>query len=310
MCKLTIDKIDSFREIWTRKSALSIKPALGIGKILFHFFDRGSKEKIDCYMNVEDFTGKLLELIRTGELLRDIKAEKAKGEQYPKPVWNSPYGGDKNATPPISRSFTIAPGSGAEVVITAYAYPGQLGDDGKISPQKDASGKTVKPTFTIRVGMAYDELRTLRIVAESACMEYISRKYSIENIEEYEGTGNGNQDSPKPASNSSAAAKAPEPVEQEKQQDNSSVPETVKFKASFVVSNPIGEGTGASADYAYLNAVKKTDGDSVRLWIKKADMAKDSKRWDDFKSALAGGSLEATFDVEETKGKFRILAFG
>lgn len=305
MCKLSIEKIDTFREIWAGKPALSIKPAFGIGKILFHFFDRGSKEKIDCYMNVEDFVGKLLEPIRTGELIRDIRAEKTKGEQYPKAVWYSPYGGDKNATPPISRSFTIAPGAKAEVVITANAYPGEVSEDGKICPQKGA-----KPTSTIRVGMAYDELRTLRIVAESACMEYISRKYSIENIKEYEGTGSSNQDSPKPASNSSAAAKVPEPVKQEKQQDKSSVPETVRFKASFIVSNPIGEGTGASADYAYLNAVKKTDGDSVRLWIKKADMAKDGKRWDDFKSALAGGSLEATFDVEETKGKFRILAFG
>ena len=302
MCKLNIEEIDTFKEIWGGKSALSIKPAFGIGKVLFHFFNRDSKEKVDCYMNVEDFVGKLLEVIRTGELLRDIKGEKAKGEQYPKEVWKSPYGGDKNATPPISRSFTIAPGAKqsetgkTNIVFTAYAYPGEVTDDGKICPKKGS-----KPTSIIRVPADFNELRTLRIVAEGACMEYISRKYSINNIKEYHDDVQ-NQQMSKPQTTKQTPA-------QPQQQKESDVPRTAKFTAAYTVTAPINKGTGSCSDYYYLSATNRTNVESTRLWLKNVDMDRNRKRWTDFETALAGGTLEATFVVEEVKGKFRILDF-
>ena len=120
-----------------RGCMLKIKQCLSINKMELSFVSYGSDNKatanVNCYLDAVDF-GLLCESIRTRELQTAIAKEKARalaaGELYPKVIYTSPMGGRKTDKGAVSRYFTIAPGSKADVVFTGYAFNASVSSTG------------------------------------------------------------------------------------------------------------------------------------------------------------------------------------
>lgn len=162
------------------KAFVKIKQCLEIGKIQFSFVDKeNTKNHIDCYMEAEEFGAILMAAVRNGSLIKSIMSEKAKGDQYPKAVWHSPVGGNAtgNNGKPISRYFEIAPASSGEVLFTALAFPAEKNETGAFIKVKGA-----KALMTLRVPCTYNDLKILGYKWSFLEADYMSRKYSVENM--------------------------------------------------------------------------------------------------------------------------------
>ncbi|WP_026658236.1 hypothetical protein [Butyrivibrio sp. AC2005] len=163
-----------------KKTFVKIKQCLEIGKIQFSFVDKvNSKNHIDCYMEAEEFGAILMAGIRNGSLIKAIMTEKAKGDQYPKAVWQSPVGGNAtgNNGKPISRYFEISPASSGEVLFTAHTFPAEKNDTGAFIKVKGSS-----PILSLRVPCTYNDLKILGYKWSFLEADYMSRKYTVENM--------------------------------------------------------------------------------------------------------------------------------
>ena len=162
--------------------------SFGIGKVLFAFvkFDKITKKKIsdmDVYMDMEDAL-LLANDILSGKLAKEAENERAKGAQYPGPIWKSPMGGvteekakqrglrtDGKA---ISRMFTLRPGSRQPFVFTAEQKPGSTNAQGLIIPD---SG--VRPEVQIRVASSNEDLKKLALAIQSNINAYRAAQYAL-----------------------------------------------------------------------------------------------------------------------------------
>ncbi|MBO5620099.1 MAG: hypothetical protein J5959_00545 [Butyrivibrio sp.] len=163
------------------KAFVKIKQCLEIGKIQFSFVDKENpKDKfIDVYMLAEEFGAILMAGIKNGALIKAITTEKAKGEQYPKAVWQSPIGGNAtgNKGKPISRYFEISPSTSSEVLFTAHTFPAVKNDKGAFIKEKGS-----KPLLTLRVPCSFNDLKILAYKWSFLESDYMSKKYSLENM--------------------------------------------------------------------------------------------------------------------------------
>ena len=160
----TMNNRDYLYSIYGKSTFVKIKPALGIGKILFAFVDRETKASIDCYISLLDYE-ELLDSIKTRYFQRKIAEEKAKGEKYPKPVWESLLGGCTKNGKTIYRKFSISPGASQYAVFTAETGPA-VDSDGKCVPVKK-NEKNKDEFKIIRVGvMNYEEFRKMMLESE------------------------------------------------------------------------------------------------------------------------------------------------
>lgn len=167
-------------EMYGAKAFVKVKQCLDIDKMLLSFVSReNSKNYIDCYMKADYFGALLMRDIANGSLYRKLMEEKAKGDKYPKEVWTSPYGGNATANDgkPVSRYFTISPGTKFDVVMTAYSFPATQEDKGAFVPVKGAS-----PILKLMVGMSYDDLRVMQYRWSFLEKEYMTSKYSLQNM--------------------------------------------------------------------------------------------------------------------------------
>lgn len=159
---------------------VKIKQCLEIGKILFSFVElKNPKNNIDCYMEAEEFGAILMASVKNGSLIKNLMAEKAKGEQYPKAVWTSPIGGNAtgNSGKPISRYFEISPAAKGEVLFTAHAFPAEKNDKGAFIKQRGA-----KALLTLRIPCTYNDLRILQYKWSFLEADYMGNKYTVANM--------------------------------------------------------------------------------------------------------------------------------
>lgn len=174
-------------EINTLTTFLKAKScAFNIEKVRLDFveFDKATNKltsNIELYMGF----GEALVLsqdILSGRISKLAVKEKAKGEKYPKAIWQSKLGGvnEENAKKrnlrtdgkAISRYFTIAPGSKAEFVITAEQKAGKSAPNGIITP---CDGK---PEKLIRVACSGDDLKSFALLTKAHIEGYISSQYA------------------------------------------------------------------------------------------------------------------------------------
>lgn len=180
--------INEFAEINTKNTFMKAKAnTFGIGKVLFSFVkfnDATNKmeESMDVYMDMDDallFANDVL----SGRIPTLATAEKAKGAQYPKPVWQTRLGGvneekakarglrtDGKA---ISRLFNLAPGSRQPFVFTAEQRPGKSDEKGLIQPEYSG-----RPEIQIRVACSADDLKKLAIAIQSNINAYRAAQYA------------------------------------------------------------------------------------------------------------------------------------
>lgn len=159
---------------------VKIKQCLEIGKIQFSFVDKANtRNHIDCYMEAEEFGALLMASIKNGAMIKALRDEKAKGEQYPKAVWTSPVGGNGtgNNGKPISRYFEISPGSKSEVLFTASSYPAEKNDTGAFIKVKGS-----KAICVLRIPCTYNDLKVLAYKWSFLEADYMSKKYSLANM--------------------------------------------------------------------------------------------------------------------------------
>ena len=178
-----------------RGCMLKIKQCLSIDKMELSFVSYGSDNKatanVNCYLDAVDF-GLLCESIRTRELQTAIAKEKARalaaGELYPKVIYTSPMGGRKTDKGAVSRYFTIAPGSKADVVFTGYAFNASVSSTGAFIPTKGE-----RPIASIRVSCTYHALAQLAYKWQWLEKDYMSKKYNMEAMKsEYSREDNDN----------------------------------------------------------------------------------------------------------------------
>lgn len=152
---------DYLYAIFGYETFVKIKPAFNIGKVLFAFVNKKTKEYIDCYIDLLDYE-ELLEQIRLGEFRRLIAEEKNKGQQYPKAIWDSGLGGTSKGGKTIFRKFSIAPGARQYAVFTAECGPANH-EDGLYAPIKK-NPDNQSEFKAIRVGvMNYAEFRKMML---------------------------------------------------------------------------------------------------------------------------------------------------
>lgn len=161
--------------------------SFGIGKVQFAFvkFDKVTNkltQSMDVYMDLEDAL-LLSQDILSGKIAKLAEIEKAKGTQYPAPIWKSPMGGvteekaknrglrtDGKA---ISRMFTLAPGSRQPFVFTAEQRPGNTDAKGLIVPEYNG-----KPEVQIRVPSGPDDLKKLALAIQTNIIAYRASQYA------------------------------------------------------------------------------------------------------------------------------------
>ena len=190
-----------FYEINGKDTFVKVKSnPFNIGKMQFAFvqFDKDSGKlstSMDVFMNISDallFANDIL----SGRIPALAANEKAKGAQYPQPVWKSTLGGvneekakerglrtDGKA---ISRLFTLSPGSRQPFVFTAEQRPGNTDDKGLIVPEYKG-----KPEIQIRVPCSDEDLKKLALEIQSHVQAYRAAQYA--NKEVYAAPGNFNK---------------------------------------------------------------------------------------------------------------------
>lgn len=213
---------------YTKKDFLKIKQCLEIGKIQFSFVNiENPKKKVECYMLAEEFGAILMRDIQSGRLIRDLVDEKAKGEQYPKPVYTSPIGGNAtgNNGSPICRYFTISPGSRSEVVFTGTALPAEQSSTGAFIAKKGAQALE-----KFNIPCAYNDLRILQYKWSFLEKDYMTKKYCLQNMKsDYQpkASAQGAQ-KPQNGSNGSVGGRQPE----NSKEKPSAAPQTQNKEAS------------------------------------------------------------------------------
>ena len=163
------------------KDFIKVKQCLEIGKIVFSFVSvKNPKNYLDCYLEAEEFGALLMADVKSGALLRKLMEERAKKADYPKAIWTSPLGGNANGNngTPISRCFTISPGSTAEILITGRSYPATQNESGAFIPEKGS-----KPLQQFMVGCRYDDLKMLQYKWSFLEQNYMRSKYTLENMQ-------------------------------------------------------------------------------------------------------------------------------
>lgn len=172
--------------VYNTNTFVKVKAVFNIGKVLFAFVEKNNAgnvvKSVDCFLEVSE-AALLGKKITSFRMYHGIKAEKEKGEPYPKDVWKSPLGGVDEATArernlrkdgkAISRMFSIAPGApayGKYAVITARAQAAVTDtESGLIIPVSDES-----PTV-IRIAVEnHDALEELGIMLEAVAPAYIT----------------------------------------------------------------------------------------------------------------------------------------
>lgn len=163
---------------------LKVKQKLDIGKMCFSFVQYGSDNKItgnvDCYLSAEEF-GLMMENIRSQSLQKQIYREKQRadkaGEKYPNAVYTSPLGGGMHNGKPVSRHFTIGPGSSAEVLFTGTECDAEKSATGAYIPTKGGH-------YTqIRVSCKYHDLALIAYKWQWLEKDYMEKRYSIANMQ-------------------------------------------------------------------------------------------------------------------------------
>lgn len=129
--------------------------ALQIGKVLFSFVttDKDGKaikdKSVDIYLEIPNALVLARDIIQ-GNVAKRREVEKAKGEQYPKAIWQSTLGGKheeaagRSDGKAISRYFEITPASKGIYCFAAKSGPGKTNENGLIVPDG-------KPDVTIYV---------------------------------------------------------------------------------------------------------------------------------------------------------------
>ena len=165
-----------------RNVILKVKQSLDIGKMQFSFVQYGADHhatsNIDCYLSAEDF-GLLMENIRSMQLQKAIAKEKAnaekEGRKYPNAIYQSPLGGSMHNGRPVSRHFTIGPGSSAEVLFTAIQSDAEKSATGAFIPKAGNS-------TTIRVSAKYHDLALMAYKWQWLEKDYMTKRYNMANM--------------------------------------------------------------------------------------------------------------------------------
>lgn len=161
---------------------LKVRQALDIDKVRFSFVSYGSDNKatssVDCYLSAEDF-GLLMERARNESLQKQIYKEKqraqAEGEQYPKAIYTSPIGGGTTKhSGVVSRHFTIAPGSRAEVMFTGLAFAAERSSTGAYIAKKGE-----KPVARISVPATYHDLALMAYKWQWLEKDYMPKRFNM-----------------------------------------------------------------------------------------------------------------------------------
>ncbi len=180
---------------------------------MFSFVDLNKPaDHIDIYMDAVEFASEIAHEcgLETNErLFRALKAEKAKGEQYPKAVYTSPVGGNAtgNNGRPISRYFEISPAIKGDVLFTAKAFPAEKNDKGAFIAKKGE-----KAILTLRVPCSYKDLKGMSIRWRYLEQDAFSKKYTVANMKsEYERKYQDSEETTysAPAEESPAASEQP-----------------------------------------------------------------------------------------------------
>lgn len=184
--KNTIQALDKvFYEINGKNTFCKVKSnAFNIEKVQFAFVEfntttKKSNYSIDLYLSFDKallFSNDIL----SGRIPKLAKSEKAKGDKYPKSVWQSPLGGTSEAEAKrrnlrsdgkaISRFFTLSPGSSQPYILTAVQQAGETLGNGLIKP----IGQAEK---AIRVPLDIDTLKSLALLIRTHINSYISAQY-------------------------------------------------------------------------------------------------------------------------------------
>lgn len=298
---------------YSDKAFVKVKQNLGIGKILFSFVDLNTKENIDCYMTAEEFGALLMTDVRTNILLRKLLEEKNKGEKYPKHVWSSPIGGTSSNGKTISRSFTIAPGSSAEIIITATAYDAEKSSTGAFIAKKNT-----KPLLTLRVPCTYDDLRILCYKWSFLEKDYMTEKYSVANTTStYSLSKSTNKNNHEDTKNTSEKT-TPELKENDnvhsnctKEEDcgsNNDTPSIALPKSRFKTKTLL---ETAQSGFKYVKACRKDDKEPIVIIFLPEQISKiDENEWNLF-AEKAVKNMNIPFDMKycEKDGKFYFHSF-
>ena len=268
-----------------QKTFVKVKQVLEIGKILFSFVNmENSSENIDCYMLAEEFGALLMADIKTRLFFRQLAEEKAKGDQYPKPIWTSPIGGSETGGKTISRYFNIAPGSKTEVVLTALCFPADKNSTGAFIQKQGA-----KPLCTLRVPCTNNDLKLLQYKWSFLEADYMSKKYSVENTtsEYYKKQ----KEQPK-NTNTSKPANANAQTEETEKENAPHEVVTDLFKTKNIIADRRAGGK-------YIYACRKNDQKPVPVVFLDEQTEKDSK-WNDFVEKAAK-KTEIQFRIKYTE---------
>jgi len=234
--------------IYANDTFVKVKQALGIGKMLLSFVNKGTKEHIDIYLDAEEFGALFMQDVRNGLLFKKLAEEKAKGEQYPKNVFTSSYGGyeDKNNEECFSRFFTIAPGSKAEIIITANLYKATKTETGAFVPVKNS-----RPILTIRVPATLNDLKIMNYVWEFLAKDYFTNKYSVANMQsEY------SPNREEPSEPSSSAPESPNRAQNDSCKELPNAAPNLPKKGSDVLQNTIPNAMPEPTVYHLTNTSK------------------------------------------------------
>ena len=175
-------------EINGRDTFVKIKgDYFSIGKVRLSFvqFDKANNNSrvadIDVCMSFSEWAA-LSHDIAFGRIFKLAEQEKAKGEKYPKAVYESPLGGINEVNckkrnlrtdgKAISRRFSIAPGSRQPFVITAEQRPGKTDEKGLIVPEGG------RPEVSIRVPCTREILLGAVEMVDRHISAYLSSRYS------------------------------------------------------------------------------------------------------------------------------------
>ncbi|ADL36553.1 hypothetical protein bpr_IV189 (plasmid) [Butyrivibrio proteoclasticus B316] len=273
-----------------KKAFVKIKQCLEIGKIQFSFVDlNNTKDHIDCYMLAEEFGAILMASITDKSLLKAIMDEKAKGEQYPKPIWMSPVGGNAtgNNGKPISRYFEIAPGSSSEVLFTAYSFPAEQNDNGAFIKVKGS-----KAILTLRVPCTFNDLKVLQYKWSFLEKDYMSEKYSLLNMKsDYQ-----------PRYEDTYASESAE----EKEKAIEAKMKTIRLVATSALEPVKGKSN--------IKVCQVTENGNIHRLICLMDKIADKKKLSSFESQLnsrvsANGTLEFSAEVAEKDSDYYLTRF-
>lgn len=172
---------DLLMSVYGGSAFLKIKQALEIGKVCFSFVDiKEPKNHIDIYMDAVEFATEIAHEcgLETNErLFRALKAEKDKGDQYPKAVYVSPVGGNAtgNNGKPISRYFEISPAAQkGDVLFTAKAFPAEKNATGAFIAKKGE-----KALLTLRVPCLYKDLKGMALKWKFLEEDYMRSVYTV-----------------------------------------------------------------------------------------------------------------------------------